>query len=178
MTLLAKRYATALLLAANGQQASDQVLTDLGNVHAALADSTLRALLQSPDITAAERQHLLEHLGNGCHQLVQNLLQLLQHRHRLSVLADLQPAYRELVMREHGQQDGVVETPLVLDQAELERLTQLASRLSGRQGSLTMKLRPELLGGVRLFVGNVLFDGSVKTALDQLEQRMLQARVS
>lgn len=176
MSLLARRYATALHLAAKEQGAADQVLDDLTAVHAALA-APLLSMLQSPDLTADERQRVLATLGRGRHQLVQNLLQLLQHRHRLEVLPALQPAYRELVMQERGQQDGVVETPLPLDQDELMHLQQLASRLSGKQVSLTTKLRPELIGGVRLLVGNVLFDGSVKSALDQLEQQLLQARV-
>lgn len=176
MSLLARRYATALHLAAKAQGAADQVLDDLTAVHSTLA-APLLAMLQSPDLTADERQRVLGQLGTGRHQLVQNLLQLLQHRHRLEVLPELQPAYRELVMHERGQQDGVVETPLPLDQDELMRLSQLASRLSGKQVSLTMKLRPDLIGGVRLLVGNVLFDGSVKSALDQLEQQLLQARV-
>lgn len=177
MTLLAKRYATALHLAAKAQGAADQVLTDLSAVHAALADAATRTVLLSPNLAAAERLGLLQSLGGSCHPLVQNLLGMLQQRHRLEVLPDLQPAYRELVMQEHGLADGVVETPLPLGQDELERLTRLASKLSGKQVTLTMKLRPELIGGVRLLVGNVLYDGSVKSALDQLEQQLLSARV-
>jgi len=39
-----------------------------------------------------------------------------------------------------------------------------------------VRVRPELLGGIRLVIGNVLYDGSVRKALAQLEQQLRRCR--
>jgi F0F1-type ATP synthase delta subunit len=56
-------------------------------------------------------------------------------------------------------------------------LTGLAARLSGKKVTLTQVLAPELLGGVRLRLGNVLYDGSVLASLQQMQDRLLQASI-
>lgn len=177
MTLLAKRYAVALHLAAKAAGSVGAVGNDLEGLHLAIQDPTVQKMWSSPEISAQERTRIAQKLAAGKSPLVANLLQVLLRRRRQEVLADLQPAYRALVMAERGEVEGVVESPLPLGAADVAQLQQLAHRLSGKQCQLSVKVRPELIGGVRLIVGNVLFDGSLKSALEQLEQKLLQASV-
>ncbi|MBL8730483.1 MAG: ATP synthase F1 subunit delta [Planctomycetes bacterium] len=177
MTLLAKRYATALFLLSQQQGAVDAVAADVQVLHAALAGPAARALLTSPDVGAGERARVLAALGRGRHQLVQNLLGVLQHRRRLEVLFDLGPAFHTLLLADRGEVEGVAESPHALGDAELAALQSLAGRLSGKKVALTVVIRPELLGGVRLRVGNVLYDGSMAATLAQLEQKLMQAAI-
>lgn len=177
MTLLAKRYATALHVLAQQQGAVDAVDADLQALHRALAGPAAKALLTSPDVRVAEREQVLGKLGQGRHQLVQNVLGVLQHRRRLEVLFDLYPAFHALRLADRGEVEGVAETPHALGEAEVAALQALAGRLSGKKVSLTVAIRPELLGGVRLRVGNVLYDGSMAAQLTQLEHKLLQAAI-
>ena len=177
MTLLGKRYASALHALATEQGAADAVGKDLEAVHAALADPRVRPVLTSPDLTAPERTQLLSALVAGRHTLVANTVGVLQHRRRLDVLFDLYPAYRALAMQARGEVDGVVESAMPLDEPDLQALTALAGRLSGKKVGLRAAVRPELLGGVRLRLGNILYDGSLHAALAQLEQKLQQAAV-
>lgn len=177
MTLQAKRYATALHALAAQQSVVDAVAADLAAIHAVLLAPAARALLTSPDVLAAERQAVLGKLVGGRHALVGHLVGVLQHRRRLEVLFDVYPAFRALVMAARGEIEGVVETAHPLAADELANLTALAGRLSGKKVQLTVAVRPEVLGGVRLRVGNVLYDGSLRASLDQLGQRLLQTTV-
>jgi F-type H+-transporting ATPase subunit delta len=177
MTLLAKRYATALFLLASQQGVVDAVDGDLQVLHETFAQRTAKAMLTSPDVSAAEREQVLQKLAEGRHQLVQNLLGVLQHRRRLEVLFDLYPAFRSLRLADRGEVEGVAESPHALAAEDVAALQELAGRLSGKKVSLTVAIRPELLGGVRLRVGNVLYDGSMAAQLTQLEQRLLQAAI-
>ncbi|HEX6812376.1 MAG TPA: ATP synthase F1 subunit delta [Planctomycetota bacterium] len=178
MTLQAKRYAQALYGSADAAGAADAVLADLKALQQAMSSPAARAMLTSPDITAVERAALLEKLAQGRHKLVVNLLGVLQHRHRLEVLFDVYPAYRALLMAARGEVDGVVQTPHPLGDAELQALTALATKLSGKKVSLAVQLRSDLLGGVSLRVGNELYDGSMKAALGQLQQKLMQASIT
>ena len=177
MTLLAKRYAAALFALAEQKGALDQVAQDLAALHTELSVAAVRELLTSPDVAADERTRLLSKLTQGRHQLVQNTVGVLRERHRLAVLADLPAAFRSLWMAHRGEVEGVAESAHPLDDQQMQNLAELASRLSGKRVVLTGRVRPDLLGGVRLIVGNVLYDGSLRAALQQLEQRLLQSNV-
>ena len=183
MTLLGKRYATALHAlasqkgAVDGVAVVDGVARDLAAVHAALASPAARALITSPDVTATERSAVLATLCVGRSELLRNLVGVLQQRRRLDVLFDLYPAYRALVMASRGEVEGVAESAHPIGADELAALTALAGRLSGKQVHLTVAQRADLIGGVRLRIGNVLYDGSLRAALDQLEQKLQQAAI-
>jgi len=177
MTLLAKRYASALFALATEQDAVDAVGRDLAVLHDVFAEHAARAVLTSPDVTAAERSALLGKLGSGRHPLIANLIGVLQQRRRLDVLFDVHPAFRALQMGAAGEVDGVVESAMALDDAELQALQALAGRLTGKKVQLSVAVRPELIGGVRLRLGNVLYDGSLRNSLDQLEQKLSQATI-
>ena len=175
MTLLARRYANALFLAAREKGAVAAVGKDLEVLHAVLAAPAARAVLLSPDLKATERERLLEKLAAGRNPLVKGLLQTALHRRRLEMLPALQPAFRELELKERGEVEGVAETARPLDPADVQQVTALAQKLAGKKVLLRVEVHPELIGGLRLKLGNELYDGSVSTALAQLEQKLLQA---
>ncbi len=177
MTLLAKRYAEALHALAKAQGATDAVAAGAQAVHDALATPAAKDVLLSPDLAREQRAAMLGKLTAGCHQLLQNLVGVLVQRHRVEVLFDLYPALRDLIMAERGEVEGVVETPRALGEADMTALGTLAERLSGKKVSLTQQHRPEVLGGVRLRIGNVLYDGSMQAALADLEHKLLQASI-
>jgi len=175
MTLLAKRYASALLLAARAASAEDAIASDLAAVHAAVRVPGVRPMIASPDLTEQERERVLTKLTAGRHTLVQNLVKVLQHRHRIDVLFDIQPAFRALLMAQRGELEGIVETARPLAAEDESRLREVAGKIAGRKVALSVQVRPELVGGVRLRIGNVLYDGSLQSALSQLEKKLLQA---
>lgn len=177
MSLLAKRYAEALFVLATQQGAVDAVGSDLAAVHAALGAPGARALVTSPDVKPEDRARVLDKLTQGRSPLVRNVFGVLQHRRRLEVLFDLQPAYRALVMAARGEVEGVAESAHPLADDEVRSLEALAGRLSGKKVRLAVAIRPEVLGGVRLRIGNVLYDGSLQSQLGQLAQKLAQASV-
>jgi F-type H+-transporting ATPase subunit delta len=176
-SLQAKRYAEALHSLATAQGVAAAIGADLAKVQQDLASPAARALLTSPDLGADERASVLAKLSAGRHPLIANTIGVLQHRRRLEVLFDLPAAYRALEMTARGEVEAVAETAHPLGEAELRSLEALAGRLSGKQVQLTTALRPELLGGVRLRIGNVLYDGSLRQSLEQLQQKLMQATV-
>ena len=178
MSLLARRYGTALFLAARERGVVDQVDDHLRRLHAALQDPAVRELATSPVVSATRRREVLLKVVPDAPDLVLNLIETAHRRRREEVLVEVYPEYRGLVMQERGQLDGVVETAQPLPEGELRRLEKLAGDLTGKQVSLDVRENPELIGGVRLHVGNTLFDGSVASALEDLEKQLMRAQVS
>ena len=178
MTLLAKRYASALFLVAQEKGVVDALGSDLHALHEAFQDPDVRAGVTSPDIASGMRRKVLEKLVEGRHGLLQNLVAVVLTRGREAMLPHLWPAWHALVMAANNEAEGLVETPYPLADDDLATLKGLATRLSGKTVTLSTRMVPDLIGGVRLQVGNELYDGSVKNALEQLRRRLLEAPVT
>jgi F-type H+-transporting ATPase subunit delta len=77
-------------------------------------------------------------------------------------------ALRRLVRAEVAKKQVTVESATVLDQATIGTLQTSLRQKYGMDLNFDFKTNPELLGGLRIRVGNDLFDGSVKARLQRL----------
>lgn len=175
MSVLGKRYAAALFQAASDAAAIDQVAADLGRVAAALRDGEVRAILFDPWTPRAQRKAALERIVGGGHELTRNVISVLLGRRRESILPELEEAFADLVRQARGEAVGVVETAKAISDDELRAIEACASATVGAKVSLSVDLNPDLIGGIRVRVGNTLYDGSVATALEDLERRLVEA---
>jgi len=55
-----------------------------------------------------------------------------------------------------------------------ERTMKALQQITGRKIRLSTNLDPEILGGAVTKVGSTVYDGSLKTQLDQLRRKMTQ----
>ena len=79
--------------------------------------------------------------------------------------------------RSRGEVEGVVESAKLLDVKELGELETTVSASVGAKASLELRINPDLLGGVRVRVGNTLYDGSIATAIEDLSRRLMDAPI-
>jgi F-type H+-transporting ATPase subunit delta len=101
---------------------------------------------------------------------------LLADRDRLDVLPDVARAYDTLVDRELGRARVTIRSAQALTPADLTELEQLARRLTGAsQVIVSTAVDPDLIGGVVLDAAGTVYDGSVKTQLARLADRMANA---
>ncbi|MHC5063476.1 MAG: ATP synthase F1 subunit delta [Planctomycetota bacterium] len=177
MSLIANRYARALYESASGKEAVEKVQGDLAKLGEALQDEALRALILDPDIPASKRAELLRKLVAEAHVLTRSLIDVLIHRRRFEILDDIPAAYAALVREQRGEELGIVESAQALVEDQLARLEERASKLSGKKVTLEQVTNPELIGGVRLRVGNTLYDSSVASALEELERQLLEVPI-
>ena len=89
-------------------------------------------------------------------------------RHYVDVLKD----YQHLLQLEVEKRHVVIESATLLNRSVGD---QILANLRARYGEdLTTEFRtnPELLGGLRVKIGNDVWDGSVKSRLNQLQQQL------
>ena len=79
-------------------------------------------------------------------------------------------ALKRLVRLELERRRVVVESAAELDQASRDRVISGLVAKYGGDLSFEYRVNPELLGGLKIRVGNDVFDGSVKGRLDRLAQ--------
>jgi F-type H+-transporting ATPase subunit delta len=173
MTLLAKRYARALFAAAEEAGATETVAADLGALREALAGEAGEIVL-SPATSGTVRRQALDGLTGSAHELTRNLVGVALERRREAMLPELAGVFEQLMLDKAGIVVGELETALELGAGERKALETIAADLVGKTVRLEVRENPELLGGIRLRLGNTLYDGSVSCALAELHKQLLQ----
>jgi F-type H+-transporting ATPase subunit delta len=175
----AVRYAKALFGIAQETGRVDAVRAELdGLLDAiervpALADVFVRPLHPAPERRAALRQ-LAGPLGLS--PLLANFCAYLIDQRRTRDLGAIRDEFVRLAEEAAGRLVGEVATAAPLDGAQLDRLRDALSRRLGRTVELTVRVDPNLVGGVVARVGDLVFDGSLRSQLAQLRTQLTGER--
>ena len=81
-------------------------------------------------------------------------------------------ALRRLIRAKVAEKQVTVESAAHLDQTTMTNLENSLRQQYGQDLSFDFKMNPELLGGMRVRVGNDVFDGSVKARLQRLSDAL------
>lgn len=177
---IARRYARALLEVASERGSLDRVMDQLtGFAQVLQQNADVADVLVNPAFTRVQRMAVVDGLVQAAAEAVDpsvvNLLRLLVDRNRFAYLADIARVYRDLADAKAGRVRGKVTSARPLGAQALSRLEQSLERLLQRDVVLDAQVNPQLIGGVAAQVGSVLYDGSLRTQLEEL-RRTLRAR--
>ena len=172
---VARRYAKALFSLALERGRVDawaEALERLGEV--LRREPGLEELLSSPVYAREERRALVGRLAAalGLEPEPANLLQLLGDRNRLDRLADVLRAFGELADHHLGRVHARLTSAVPLEPAALDAIAHRLSQVTKAQVLLDRTVEPAILGGVVAQVGSVVYDGSVRTQLDDLKKSL------
>lgn len=169
---IARRYAKALVqLAAEGQQV-ERIHGELARCDEVLtAKGELKAVLVNPaygiDGKRAILQDVIARLDLSA--TVSNFLLLLLERGRIAFLPAINASYGAYADEISGVVRPVVSSATKLDPAQRKGIEDALSRSTGKKVLLTEEVKPSLIGGVVTKIGDMVYDGSIRTQLNQLE---------
>lgn len=176
---IATRYAQTLFEAAKGEDAVDPALQELLLIGRLLQDEPdLRQFLLNPDVDPPEKVGLLDRVLRGAwSDLVRAFVLMVVSSGRAESLADIIVAFHEYVDADAGRVRVLVRSAHPLSDVVLGRLrTRLAHQVR-KHIELTQEIAPELLGGLQLFLGHQVIDGSIQRQLTELRERLSTVRV-
>jgi F-type H+-transporting ATPase subunit delta len=169
LTTIARPYAEALFqvarkgdLAAWGGQLDALSLVAQNPQLRQFADSPKVSGEQVYDLVTAAVQQPLE---SG----MQNFLRTLIANGRLTALPAIAEQFRALVNASSGVADAVIYSPYPIEPAQLAEVVASLEKRFGRQLSASVTLEPELIGGIRVVVGDEVLDTSVKARLERMK---------
>lgn len=166
---LARPYAEAAFRIAREANQLDAWLNALGCMKAAVADADMRALLDNPRIsTAVATNLLLEVVGKDFSVEQKNFVQLLAESDRLTVLAEICELFTDLKNGTEGVKDAQITSAFPLDGAALANLVVDLERRFNSKIQASVVVDPELIGGVKIAVGDQVIDASVRGKLAQM----------
>jgi len=175
----AERYARALFSLAKDEGRIDGVGEELGRLVEAMRQvPALRDVLVRPLHPAVERRAALRGVGEqlGLSPLLLHFGSFLIDQRRTGDLEGIHERYQRLAEEAAGRVRGEVVSAAPLDGGQLERLRAALARQTGRVVDLEVRVDPALLGGVVARVGDLVFDGSLRTQLAQLRASLTGER--
>jgi F-type H+-transporting ATPase subunit delta len=174
-TLVAKRYASALFQIANEQQILGQVEEDLRVVKEVLEyNSDLKAVLKSSKLTIDKKKEIVKNAFASVNVFVLNTVLVLIDRHREDQMVEVTDQFLELANEAMGIAEAEVYSARELTDAEREALSAtFAAKIGKKSLRIENIVDSNLLGGIRLRIGNRIYDGSLRGKLDRLERKLL-----
>jgi F-type H+-transporting ATPase subunit delta len=174
-TTVAKRYALALFQIAEEQQAIEQMEEELRVVKQVFVENKdLTAVLKSPKLSLDKKKELLKEAFASLSTYVLNTLMLLIDRHREGEIVAVADAFIHLANEKHGVAEATVYSVRELTEDEKDALSKAFAHKVGKQ-SLKIKtiIDKELLGGVKLQIGNRIFDGTIRGKLEDIGRQLI-----
>jgi F-type H+-transporting ATPase subunit delta len=172
---LARRYARAVIQIGEANGNLDKIGTDLRSLAKVMKESAeLVTVLTNPAIRRGDRRKVLEGLLQrlGAQPQTKNLIFLMLDSERMSSLPALSREVDTMIQAKSGHVSAEITSAKPLDAAQIGQITLALEKLSGKKVDVTKHEDPDLLGGVVAKVGDVVYDGSLRTQLRNLRDEL------
>lgn len=172
---MARRYAAALADVVVTRGEARQVQEELSAWELMMrGNPDLLEVFRNPTVPYEQKRGVLNALvaRTRVRPTTSNFLQVLLRNHRLPELHEINRSFA----RELDERSGVVlahvTTARPVPSNVQESLRARLAGLTGRQVRLQFAVDEELIGGIVTRIGSTVYDGSVRTQLQQIKQRM------
>lgn len=174
-SMVARRYALALFQLVKEQGLIDTVEEELRVVKEVFfVNEDFRAVLESPKISREKKKEILSSAFASVNPLVLNTLMLLADRHRENEIMDVAIEFSELANEARGIEAANVYSVRPLTDDERTALSvSFAKKIGKKSLQIENIVDSDLLGGIKVRIGNRIFDGSLRGKLDRLERTLL-----
>jgi F-type H+-transporting ATPase subunit delta len=164
LATIARPYAEALFKSGGDAAAAEQVQA-LGRI---ARDPRLRQWADNPKVKDGEVYDLVAGLVSLT-PAVQNFLRTVIANGRLAALPEIATQFHALVNAKSGVSDALIQSAFPIADAQLPDVVQSLEQRFARKLNAKVEVAPELIGGIRVVVGDEVLDTSVKARLEQMK---------
>jgi len=101
---------------------------------------------------------------------IERFLKLLVERRRIQYIKEIVVMYQELLDEELNIARGEVITAYPLSSEEKKELEEVLKEYLKKEVILESKVDEEIIGGIKIKIGDLIFDGSLKTQLGKFKE--------
>lgn len=173
ITRLGKRYAKSILDLALEMQVQDAVKTDMEKIIATLDSSReLRNLVKSPVVKPEKKIAIFRELfQNELSELSRHFLEIITRKGREANLENIARGYLELYRAHQGVARAVVSSAVALNEEQRQKIRTRLKEQTGMDIEIEEKIDPSLIGGIKLRVGDMQYDGSIASQLKTFQRQ-------
>ena len=168
LATIARPYAEALFKAVQADLNAAAVwLDELAEV---AKNDQLQQFASNPKVTQEQVYNLIAGVIKAAlSEQGKNFLRTVIDNGRLSALPEIAMQFRGLKNARGGLSDAVVYSAFPIDAAALSAVAASLEKRFDRKLSVTVEIDAELIGGIRVVVGDEVLDTSVKARLEQMK---------
>jgi F-type H+-transporting ATPase subunit delta len=167
LATIARPYAEALFKASAADLSAAATWVD--SLGAIAENAQLQQFASNPKATDNEVLDLIVSVTGALPDHAVNLLRTVIENGRLSVLPEIAAQFRALKNAQSGSSDAVVYSAFPMEASALTEVAVMLEKRFGRKLNASVVVEPELIGGIRVVVGDEVLDTSVKARLEQMK---------
>lgn len=168
----ARRYAEAAFLLAKEGGSGDAWSSGLQGVAALFGDDDAARFFANTSVSQDAKRQLVEKSLAGANPQVLSMALLLLRRGRTSLGPQIAQAFQEILDRERGISHAVVTSAVPLSEDEKRDVERKLQQLAGGPVTIETEVDEGILGGLVVRIGDRLIDGSTRSRLVALKQRL------
>ncbi len=169
ISTIARPYAVAAYKLGKEQNALAQWSEMLGFAAAVVNDAQMHAYVQDPKVIASDLEAtFLKVCGDKLNAHGQNLIKVLVEYGRLAILPAITKAFEDLKALDEGSLDAQIIAAVKPSAAETNDIVKRLEAKFGKKIEATVTVDPDIIGGIKIIVGDTVIDASVKGQLQNL----------
>jgi F-type H+-transporting ATPase subunit delta len=169
------QYANAMADIALAQGAAEPAAKQLKEFGATYAESAeLRTFLASPAVSMEAKHAVIEKIvvRLGASKIIRNFLFVLADHRRTQLIPEVIAAFHQVVRQRQGVAEADVSSAVELSAAQKKEMAATLAHLTGKKIETKYALDPALLGGAVVRIGDTIYDGSLRSRLNEMRTRL------
>ncbi|RJX33519.1 MAG: F0F1 ATP synthase subunit delta [Oxalobacter sp.] len=173
LATIARPYAEALFRVAksSNMNAWSDLVSEMAQVG---AHPDVKALAANPNVSDRQViETLLALLKSEVSKEVKNLVEVLVENDRVGLLPEIGVQFQALKNADQGTADAEIFSAFAMSDAQVAELTKVLGKKFGRKLKPTVIVDNSLIGGVRVVVGDEVYDTSIRAKLQQMHAALV-----
>ncbi|QSX09308.1 ATP synthase F1 subunit delta [Alkalibacter rhizosphaerae] len=179
MSLAGKKYAQALMEVAMEQKVVEEIYEQFKMIMRGLRDHRdLYEILLLPSTQTSEKKSIIEKIYKGqINGYLYNLLMVVLDKNRMEDLKLIFESYRELYYDLNKMVEANVVTVVPMTEDEKAALKAKLEQRTKKTVLLTTRIDDSIIGGMIVYLGDQVIDGSVRRKLSLLKNELKEIRL-
>jgi len=175
------RYAKALMAIGIKNNRYEGYRADLESIDALLKEHReLKDYLESPLHDEEALKNILKKIGKQLtiSPIVMSMLCFLVDNKRIQHLPEIVQAYQEIVDAVSGKVKAIITTASDISSDLVTPIKSALEKVVHQEVYLQFEKDPEIIGGVVAKIGDMVYDGSLKTQLEKIKYRLIRGTIA
>lgn len=176
---VAKRYAVGLFELALEKNMIDTIAEEMRSIaEVCKQDKTLLNFLTAPQIRDQDKEEVIKAVfADRVSPPVKRFIDFIIEKRRSKYMIEIAEAFNDLVLESQGFLKTRVETAIELTEEETRALQKKLEQKTGKKILMSKFVRPQILGGMIVYLGSQIIDKSIRHDLQILRDRLLDVKV-
>ncbi|HLD09793.1 MAG TPA: F0F1 ATP synthase subunit delta [Methylophilaceae bacterium] len=132
-------------------------------------DPQMKAVIDNPKVVAGDLERLfLSVCEKKLDKAGENMVKLLVEYGRLALLPEVAQAFEELKAQDEGMLEAEITAAVKPSDSEVKALVKRLESKFGKKIEASVKVDPEIIGGIKIVIGDTVIDASVRGQLQEL----------